>query len=280
MSNRVLNSILEERIEVFKFAFQRTSKEIFLDEDSKKLIHPGEFGTFREMACKEYLRLVIPMSLEIGTGFLITDKGAVSTQCDLVIYDRNSTPLIQNTENQRFFPIETACAVGEVKSDLNKSQFVEAINKLARTKKLKEEISNPVPIKRQHQGAFDPTNYPYDHIFSILICNKLDFNYKNLVNEIDALYNEDIQPWQKHNIILSISDGLLAYYDENDKTMMYPYIGKICLKNRFVTAGSNKICHFHFASSYIFMGTTSASIYYPEISDYLKIESGNNFDQK
>lgn len=217
MSNKIMDSILEEKIEYFRFAFERTSKDIFYDDKSKKLIHPGEYGTYREAICKDFLRMVIPNRLDIGSGFLITDKGSVSTQCDIIIYDKNNTPLIENTERQRFFPVETVCSIGEVKSDVDKTAFVKAINKLARNKKLKEEITNPFAIKRDHSGKFDPVNYSYDSIFSFLICNSLTFNLENIVNEIDSFYEKDIQPWQKHNLILSINNGLLAYRDNNQK---------------------------------------------------------------
>jgi len=275
-----MSAILEERIELFRYAFQRTANDVFYDEETKTLIHPGEYGSFREMACREFLRLVVPMRLDFGSGFLITDKGSISTQCDIVIYDRNSTPLIQNAEHQRFYPIETVCSIGEVKSNLNKQNFRTAINKLARNKILREEISNPVAIKRGVPGHFDPKNYPYDHLFSFLICNKLDFNIDNLVNDIDTMYEADVMPWQKHNLILSIEDGLLLYSDSNNKSLMYPFFPKeMALRNRMVFPKDNRNCHFLFASSYLFLGTSSASIYYPDMSDYLPLYGVRNQDQ-
>jgi len=281
MSNLIFNKILEEKIEFFKYSFKETSRSIFYDEKTKRLIHPGEFGTHREQICKDFLRYIIPMRLDLGSGFIITDKGDVSTQIDILIYDRNNTPLIENSEKQRFYPVETVAGIVEIKSDLSKSEFKTALNKLARNKKLKENISNPVKIKRDKDGKFDPINYPYDTIFSILICNKLTFNLDSLSEEIDGLYEDDIQTWQKHNLVLSIEDGLLAYYDNNKKSLMFPYVGTK-LKNRFTRPDKNPNSHFFFASSYIFMGTTSASIYYPEITDYIKdsFQGGMNYDQK
>jgi hypothetical protein len=270
MSNYIFTKILEEKIEFFKFAFQQTSKDIFFDENSKKLIHPGEYGTYREAICRDFLRFFIPTRLAIGTGFLISDKGNVSKQCDLIIYDLNSTPLIENSERQRFFPVETVCAIGEVKSDIDKSGLKEAINKLARNKRLKEDISNPVAIKRDQPGSFNPKEYSYDNIFSFLICNKFNFDHTNLHNEIGSFYDNDIEHHQKHNLILSIQDGILLYRSDNDQIMMYPFFDGNVLSNSFVIPDTNKNCHFYFACSYIFMGTTSASIYYPEIGDYIR----------
>lgn len=281
MSNLIFNKILEEKIEFFKYSFKETSRNIFYDEKTKRLIHPGEYGTHREQICKEYLRSIIPLRLDFGSGFIITDKGDVSTQIDIIIYDRNNTPLIENSEKQGFYPVETVAGIIEIKSDLSKTDFKTALNKLARNKRLKEVMSNPVKIKRDRDGKFDPINDSYDNIFSILICNKLNFDLENLIQEIDKYYEIDIQPWQKHNLILSIEDGLLAYFDNNSKSLMYPYLGE-SLKNRFIRPSKNSNRHFFIASSYIFMGTSSSSIYYPEISDYINISinGGINCDQK
>lgn len=280
MSNKIFGKILEEKIEFFKFSYSKTSKEIFYDEQQRKLIHPGEFGVYREFICRDFLRTIIPMRLDLGNGFIITDRGNVSNQIDIIIYDKNNTPLIENSEHQRFFPVETVVGLVEVKSDLSKNEFKVALNKLAMNKKLKEEMSNPTPIKRDIIGRYDPINYAYDNIFSILICNKLDFDISNLSNEIDSYYEMDILQRQKHNLVLSIEDGLLAYYDENRKTLMYPFL-RNDLKNRLVKPDLNSNSHFYFASSYIFMGTTSASIYYPELTDYLtdSFIGGLNYDQ-
>lgn len=281
MGNFIFKKILDEKIEFFRYSFKNTSKEIFYDENSKTLIHPGEFGNLREQICKDYLRSIIPMRLDLGTGFIINDKGSVSSQVDIVIYDRNSTPLIENSERQRFYPVETVVGIVEIKSDLNKSQFKLALNKLARNKMLKENMSNPTALKRDLFGAFDPINCPQDNIFSILICNKLNFNLDMLPEEIEEFYDGDIKDWHKHNLVLSIEDGLLTYFGDNSQALMYPYIIKK-LKNRFIRPDKNLNSHFYFASSYIFMGMTRASIYYPEITDYLNesFEGGLNYDQK
>lgn len=279
MSNKIFTSILDEKIHFFRFAFEQTSKNVFFDENNKKLNHPGEYGAYRESVTKDFLKMIIPSRLDIGNGFLMSDKGTVSKQCDIIIYDKTSTPLIENNEKQRFFPVETVCAIGEVKSDLSKSAFIEAINKLARNKKIKEEMTNPSPLKRNNTGKFSPENYPYDNIFSFLICNRLLFDFSEIVNNIDSYYESDIQQWQKHNLILSVNDGLLCYSEDSGRSMMYPKIAKK-LKNRFIVPDSNENCHFYYASSYIFMGTTSSSIYYPELSDYIDFNGGILISEK
>ena len=48
MSSKIFNALLDEKINLFINSFQSTSRNVFFDEESKKLRHPGEFGIYRE----------------------------------------------------------------------------------------------------------------------------------------------------------------------------------------------------------------------------------------
>ena len=117
MPNRIFEEILLEEIETFKNSFSNVSKKMFHDPETNKLIHSGEFGMYREAIAKKFLRFFVPVRLEIDQGFLLNSINEVSTQCDIVIYDKNVTPLIRSNELQRFYPVETVCSVGEIKSN-------------------------------------------------------------------------------------------------------------------------------------------------------------------
>jgi hypothetical protein len=283
MSNKVFEELIKEKVDIFIQSFKSTSRTIFWDENTKTLIHPGEYGMYRENICKDFIKYFIPARLQIGQGFVINTNNEVSSQCDLVLFDKFSTPLLENEEKQRFFPVETVCAIGEVKSVLSKSNFKEAINKLAKIKRLREFIDNPTFIKRESKlgnAPYNPIDIPYDHLFSFIICERLDFNIENIANEINELYEPEIDYYQRHNLILSIEDGILLYYDTNNVSLMYPKIG-VNLKNRFVKPNSNNYTPFKFFTSYLFMGTESCTILYPDISNYAgSIEGGLNYNEK
>lgn len=281
MSINVFEKLLIEKIEDFKSAFAGTAEDVFFDDDGK-LIHPGEFGRYRENICKQFLKFVTPARLDIGTGFIINTSNEVSHQCDIIIYDAQNTPLLESEEKQFFFPVETIAAVGEIKSVLSKKALSEAIRKLAQVKVLREKVKNPTIIKKEHNGSsYDPRNNPYDQIFTFIVCKKLSFNISNLSTEINKLYGDSTEYRHRHNLILSVENGLLAYYDHNGKTMMYPVMGTTKLKNRFVTPGENPYVHLKQFASYLFMGTTNATILYPEVSDYMgTIAGGCNYDEK
>ena len=269
MSNQVFDSLFRERVDIFRTAFSVISTEVFYDQEEKSLRHTGEYGMYRESIVRNFLKFIVPSSLDISTGFLITSMEDVSTQCDIVIFDSGMTPLYQGGEHQRFFPIESVFCVGEVKSTLSKPELAAALNKLAKIKSLSEQITNPTIIRKYPSGPFDPTNDPHDLIPSILICQKLDFKLSNIENEIDDMYEADVRYRHKHNMILSIEDGLLSYFDQNDTTIPYPRFNGINLHNRFTYPHINDYIHFKLFGTYMFMLTVSKTLLYPEFSDYI-----------
>ncbi len=81
-------------------------------------------------------------------------------------------------------------------------------------------------------------------------------------------------------MILSIDDGVCVYYDSNKETLPYSRLRGVDLKNRFIYPADNKYCHLKLFSSYMFMVTTSKTLFYPEISGYMgTIEGGLQRDQ-
>jgi hypothetical protein len=272
MGHRIFRTILNDKVEKFKFVFEQTSKNIFWDEKSNQLIHPGEYGKYREAVCKEFIRLLIPGRLDISEGFIITPENGTSTQCDIIVFDKNNSPLIENTEMQRFFPIETVCAVGEVKSDITKSELKTALNKLAKTKTLREQVKSDTFLFRHNKVAedFNPIEKPRDNILTFLICNSFKFNYENLDKEIGSFYSREFDPWHKHNFILSIKDGICLYSSVKGDASIGPYSKKSGnFKDKFIGPGESRIHHFYHFGTYLFNATSTITILFPDMADYL-----------
>lgn len=269
MSNDIFDSLFRERIDVFRSAFSSTATEVFYDAKEKRLRHTGEYGTYRESIVRDFLGFIVPRSLDISTGFLISSMNDVSTQCDVIIFDSKMTPLYQEGERQRFFPVESVFCIGEVKSTLSRQQFADALNKLAVVKALGERITNPAIIRKRPDEPFDPVDHPYDLIPSVLICQKLGFDLSKIENEIDGMYAATVLHRHKHNMVLSIEDGLLSYFDTNDVNLPYPRLRKVDLKHRFTYPTANKYVHFNLFGSYMFMLTANKTLLYPEFSNYI-----------
>ena len=85
MAINIFKSLFHEKVNTFSKLYSETSKNIFYDDEKHKLIHPGEFGTYRESICKDFIKFFVPMQFEIDNGFIINANNEISTQCDLFI---------------------------------------------------------------------------------------------------------------------------------------------------------------------------------------------------
>lgn len=212
MSNQIFIKILEDSIERFVNEFSNLPPELFYDEE-RNIFHPGEYGKYREETIKKLFRIILYEDLTISDGFLINNNNQHSTQCDIIVYDSYKTPILKDS-NKIFIPVETAVGIGEVKSTLSKKEFKTALRKLAQNKKLKEFATGSIVKRSKQNGDFDAKSEHSDQLFSFLICKKLDFDIGKI--DFEDIY-EGIENRNKHNLILSIEDGLFHYYFTFDK---------------------------------------------------------------
>jgi hypothetical protein len=268
MSSKFIQALTAERIERLKAAFA-TSHDVYWDADEGELIHSGEYGLFRERAITDLLRLYTPQEFGIGSGFVITSQGGISTQCDVVIYDRAKTPGIVTDSHQSFYPVETVLAVGEVKSDVNsRPELIVDLEKLARTKAMREQIRSPRIYRRCAQDDYNPRLIPTDHMFTFLICNRLKF--KPAANSL--AYTEETAPRHYHNLVLSIHDGLYCYTALSDASVAveYPIMGARTCPPRWVPANTDRVPeHFCCFLSWLYSAMTLATLLEPDMSYYL-----------
>ena len=279
--NQIFETLIKSKIEKFYSDYIDLSRQIFVNEEGK-LIHPGEFGTYREKIIKSLLQPFLPSRLDIGSGFIITAKDNISTQCDIVIYDKASTPVIE-TEEQRFFPVECVVGVIEVKSNLTKSTLKEALIKLTKIKKLKSDIGEcPYIFKDFDSNApFDPQKNPKDQMATFLICESIAMDFEN---EINTFFNEAYKGIDKslyHNMILSLNDGCFMYSEENGRPFFHPYVNynKDTYLNGMimpVAEGYDKE-HILLFIDYFFMIISSVSVMFLEITNYLGSRRAKKF---
>lgn len=272
--NTIVDTLIKNNIEKFVQDYKNISRQVFLDE-SGNLIHPGEFGNYREKIVKELLQRFLPSRLAIGTGFIITSDNEHSTQCDLIIYDKEHTPIIENSD-QRFFPIECVAGVVEVKSKLNKAQLKEALIKLSVIKKLREQIHTNVFVYKElsKQTDFNAKRNPYDQLATFVICEEIDMDVHK---EIDTFFKETYSGTDKsayHNMILSIKNGLFLYYFQKEKKSIYlPYIEyeKPNFPHKFLMPAKDAYENEHILTfiNYFYMIISTISVMFFEITNYL-----------
>ena len=117
--------------------------------------HPGARG---EAAEEDWIRVLkdhLPHRYQADRAFVIDSQGACSDQIDVVVYDRQYSPLLFNQANQRYVPAESVYAVLEVKQDLSRDHVLYAGEKAASVRRLHrtsapvrhiEGVSNPRPL--------------------------------------------------------------------------------------------------------------------------------------
>ena len=67
MASRIFMQIFDRQIAQFAGLFAEDSSAIFKDE-KEKLIHPGEYGRYREEPCKGLLRTILERGVNISDG--------------------------------------------------------------------------------------------------------------------------------------------------------------------------------------------------------------------
>lgn len=200
--NQIFYEIIKRKIDLFLNTFITESESIFIRDN--RLIHPGEYGMYRERCLKELLRNIIPEKYKVGDGFIINAVGEVSTQCDILIYDPNIIP-VTDDDVARFYPAEGIVAITEVKSTLSKSELSDTLYKMGMNKML---FSN-----RKYQ-SIDETKKYLNQIYpsTFLLCKKIKCQDLNELNE-DFFINayREIPRCFWHNGVLSLEDGIVWY---------------------------------------------------------------------
>jgi len=199
VASQRFKTIFESNLKQFVGYFSHDAKSLFINEKNK-LIHPGEYGRYREDSCKQILQTILNKNVAISDGFVITSNDEITTQCDIIIYNALASPIISDGI-ARMFPAEEVRLVGEIKSVLDRQGYIEALRKLAINKEriLKGRTGN---------GIRNMDSKTYDTIGTFLICSKLKFDYKSL--DYEEIYN-GIERKYWHNSVLSIEDGCFEY---------------------------------------------------------------------
>lgn len=120
------------------------------------LAHPGARGEASEDDWLRVLKAHLPHRYQADRAFVIDSHGSCSEQIDLVIYDRQYSPLLFNQANQLYVPAESVYAVLEVKQDLSREHVRYAAAKAESVRRL-HRTSAPIPYV---EGAYKARPLP------------------------------------------------------------------------------------------------------------------------
>jgi hypothetical protein len=114
------------------------------------LTHPGEKGRVVEHLLADILQKFTPERFGIGTGFIIDKDDWMSSQIDMVVYDRFCGVPFRLTQFVGLFPIEIVSAVIEIKSNFVRSEAATWLDSYRRIR-LRKGNKKFLPISSLHQ---------------------------------------------------------------------------------------------------------------------------------
>ena len=130
---------------------------------SRQIAHAAEMGGATEENWRELLRSYLPARYAVEGGFIIDVDGAESQQLDLIIFDRQYSPVLFRSGGVLYVPAESVYGVFEVKQELSRQHVEYAGHKVASARRLKR-TSAPIV----HAGGEYPPKNPPEILGGIL----------------------------------------------------------------------------------------------------------------
>lgn len=111
--------------------FKLVSDELLLKlNQTKQFIkkHNPTIGILTEEILRSFLRTYLPKSVSVEQGFILSENGEISKQCDILIYDSNTYAPFYRLNDIVIIPSDSVIAVIEVKTTLTKPIFHNVIS--------------------------------------------------------------------------------------------------------------------------------------------------------
>jgi len=93
--------------------------------------HPTAVGDGAEDGWCDWFREFLPSRYQVSKGFVVDSQGTRSEQQDIIIHDRQYSPLLWESGGHTYVPAESVYAIFEVKQSLNAENIEYAGKKVA-----------------------------------------------------------------------------------------------------------------------------------------------------
>lgn len=190
-----------------KALFQAISSKMHADFNaSAQVAHRGSKGTIRENILRKFLEEGrLPSKYGLGSGEIVGRIKDTSRQSDLIIYDKIDGVTLLYDEHTQVYPIDCVYGIIEVKSGLSKTEFIDALDKIAAFKSM-------APDGRVRQPIGSATvSFPRPRPFGMV------FAYKLAGNSLDSL-TKNLREWeQRHppelwpNYVCVLGIGIISH---------------------------------------------------------------------
>lgn len=191
----------------YKEYVRSLGKELVLQfERSRLSTHPVAIGENKEVAIYKQLEAVLPNGLAVGSGFVFDITGAVSGQCDIILYEKDFAIRcpINGDDRNCYYNVESVVAVGEIKSTITTKEYADCLKKFAQLIQLKRyKHPNHNASMRKYFSSLSmvdvvdkTTNQlprtQFDGIFKFICCEKLSLSFDAIVESwIESQDNQE-----------------------------------------------------------------------------------------
>lgn len=171
-----------------KALFQAISSKMHADfKASAQVAHRGSKGTIRENILRKFLAEGrLPSKYGIGSGEIVGRIKDTSRQSDLIIYDKIDGVTLLYDEHTQVYPIDCVYGIIEVKSGLSKTEFIDALDKIAAFKSMA-----PGGHVRELRGGVT-ASFPRPRPFGTV------FAYNLAGNSMDSL-TANLREWEQRH---------------------------------------------------------------------------------
>ena len=113
-------------------------KQMIVTLDAQDIIdHPVSKGDATENNWLKWMKEYLPKRYSADKAFVIDNEGNISEQIDIVIYDKQYSPIVFSQNGTLYITAESVYAVFEIKQDLNKDNMDYARKKIKSVRTLK-----------------------------------------------------------------------------------------------------------------------------------------------
>jgi hypothetical protein len=130
---------------------------------SDRIVHDGDRGEVNEQYFIETFRKYLPNRYTVEKASVVDSDGQISDSIDVVVFDRQYTPTLLDSDAHRYVPAEAVYAIFECKPKIDKGYLEYAGDKAASVRRLKQ-TSVGIP----HAGGIYPPKPPLNIIAGIL----------------------------------------------------------------------------------------------------------------
>ena len=102
----------------------------------QSLEHPGVKGNASESVWLGILRTYLPLRYQVDSAHVVDSNGLFSQQIDIVVYDRQYSPLIFDYAGEKIIPAESVYAVFEAKQAIDANEIRYASDKILSVRRL------------------------------------------------------------------------------------------------------------------------------------------------